>query len=253
MLLTRGRRDGVIAQEGGMSGQEGEFGLAPVDEAPNVPRVVEEAHEVLSAYAWQALAAGGAAVLAWLGTGMYGIWLSPLWLILALVLLLVVFLVPVTREPRLAREVIRRWDQLRVERALASSGVSSDPRFEVAESMADRIVRHPAVDERTRRATRSMVVRLHRLLDDLRRVSYLTQSQFADERVDVNRSVSDLQDLLDARVADILVQLAQLHRTVVLRDSASLDRVVTGVEDLVRELEAERDVERLLSNAEQGA
>jgi hypothetical protein len=95
-------------------------------------------------------------------------------------------------------------------------------------------------------------MRLHRLLDDLRRVSYLTQSQFADERVDVNRSVSDLQDLLDARVADILGQLAQLHRTVVLRDSASLDRVVTGVEDLVRELEAEREVERLLSNAEQG-
>jgi hypothetical protein len=236
-----------------MSGQEGEFGLAPIDEAPNVPRVVEEAHEVLSTYAWQVLAAAGVAVLAWLGAGMYGIWPSPLWLILALVLLMVVFLAPVTREPRLARDVIRRWDQLRVERALASSGVSSDPRFEVAESMADRIVRHPGVDERTRRATRSMVVRLHRLLDDLRRVSYLTQSQIADERVDVNRSVSDLQDLLDARVADILGQLAQLHRTVVLRDSASLDRVVTGVEDLVRELEAEREVERLLSNAEQGS
>jgi len=233
-----------------MSGDGREFELEPADEVRDSPRVVEEAHEVLAAYGWQLLGAGGVTLLAWLVTGLSGLWLSPLWLLSALVLILVVFFAPVTREPRLARDVIRRWDQLRVERALESSGISSDPRLEVAESMADRVMRHPSVDERTRLATGAMVWRLRRLLHDLGRVSYLTHTQFVDDRLDPSRSISDLQDLLDARVADILGRLAQLHRTVVLRDTASLERVVTGVEDLVRELEAEREVERLLSSAE---
>jgi hypothetical protein len=37
---------------------------------------------------------------------------------------------------------------------------------------------------------------------------------------------------------------------VVLRDTGSLERVVGAVEDLVLELEAEHEVERLLSSAE---
>ena len=40
--------------------------------------------------------------------------------------------------------------------------------------------------------------------------------------------------------------------TVVLRDTASIDRVLSDTEDLVRELEAEKEVERLLSSAEHG-
>lgn len=95
-----------------------------------------------------------------------------------------------------------------------------------------------------------MLRRLRRLLDDLRRTGYLADAQLLDDREERSRSVSDLQDLLDARVADVLGQLAQLHRTVVLRDTASMDRVVGAVEDLVHELEAEQEVERLLSSAE---
>lgn len=233
-----------------MSEEDRELGLEPIDEAQDLPRVVEEAHEVLSAYGWQLLGAGAAAVVVWVVVGMSAAWLPGEWLLLTLLGLVLVFLVPLTREPRLARDVLRRWDDLRVERALESSGLSTDPRLEVAESMADRIMRHPSVDDRTRGATRAMVLRLRRLLHDLRRVDHLTQTRVADERLGTSRSISDLQDILDARAGDILGRLAQLHRTVVLRDSASLDRVVTAVEDLARELEAEREVERLLSRAE---
>lgn len=233
-----------------MTDEDRELGLEPIDEAQDLPRVVEEAHEVLSAYGWQIVGTGAVAVLAWVVVGVSGAWLPVEWLLVALVALLLVFLVPLTREPRLARDVLRRWDDLRVERALESSGLSTDPRLEVAESMADRIMRHPSVDDRTRSATRAMVLRLRRLLHDLRRVGHLTRTQLADERLEASRSISDLQDQLDARVGDILGRLAQLHRTVVLRDSASLDRVLTAIEDLAREMEAEREVERLLSRAE---
>lgn len=228
-----------------------ELGLEPIDETQDLPRVVEEAHEVLSAYGWQILGLSAGTAGLWGALMLFEVFVPIQWLLLVLVALLALYYFPVSREPRLAKDVIRRWDHLRVDRALESSGLSTDPRLEVAESMAHRIMRHPTVDERTRSATRAMILRLRRLLHDLRRVEHLTTTQLADHRRGSDRSISDLQDILDARAGDILAQLAQLHRTVVLRDSASLDRVVTAVEDLARELEAEREVERLLSRAEQ--
>ena len=227
-----------------------EIGLDP-EGGPDLPRVVEEAHEVLGTHHLLLTGTGVAALAGWAGVRYFGPDISPLWLVLALAVLLFLAFVPVTREPRLAKDVLRRWDSLRVDRALASSGVSSDPRLDVAESMADRILRHPSASDRVRSATMAMIKRLRRLLDDLRRTTYLAKAHQRDDRDELGRSISDLQDLLDARVADVLSQLAQLHRTVVLRDTESLERVVGAVEDLTRELEAEQEVERLLSNAEQ--
>lgn len=220
------------------------------DELPDRPRVVDEASEILSGYGWQ-LAAGAAGVTAaWGAAAFFGAPLPLLWLVLALSLLLLLYLAPVTREPRLARDVLRRWDQQRIERALDSAGASGDPRMEVAESMAERVVRHPNVDQRARDAATALVRRLRRLLSDLRRVEYLSQARVAMDREQGARSISDLQDMLDARVAEILGQLAALHRVVVLREAASLERVVTDVEELVYALEAEQEVERLLQDAE---
>lgn len=228
-----------------------ELGLEPVDEAQDLPRVVEEAHEVLHSYGWQVFGLGTFASGVWGALVLLEVFVPLQWLLLVLFALLGLYYFPVSREPRLAKDVLRRWDDLRVERALESSGLTSDPRLEVAESMAHRIMRHPGVDDRTRKVTRTMVVRLRRLLHDLRRLDHLTETQIADRRRDASRSISDLQDLLDARAGDVLGQLAQLHRTVVLRDSSALDGAVSALEDLARELEAEREVERLLSRAEQ--
>ena len=232
-----------------MREETGEYGLDHGEDR-DLPRVVEEAHEVLATYHLQLGGAAAVVCLAGLAADFMGATLPLTWMVAALAGLLLLVMAPMTREPRLAKDVLRRWDALRVDRALASSGVSTDPRLEVAESMVDRIVRHPASDERVRSATSATLRRLRRLLDDLQRTRYLARAQLADERHELSRSVSDLQDLLDARVADVLAQLAQLHRTVVLRDTASLERVVGAVEDLVLELEAEHEVERLLSSAE---
>jgi len=96
------------------------------------------------------------------------------------------------------------------------------------------------------------VRRLQRLLQVLRRVEYLAQARVTMDRSADSRSISDLQDLLDARIAEVLGQLAALHHTVVLRDERALAQAVSDVEELVRELEAEREVERLLASAERG-
>lgn len=226
-----------------------EFGLEG-EEAVDRPRVVDEAHEVLQVYHLQMGGSAMVAVVAWVGALLSGTVLPVSWLAAALAIIVLLVLSPVTREPRLARDVLRRWDELRVERALASSGVTDDPRYEVAEAMADRIVRHPSSDERVRAAAAAMLRRLRRLLDDLGRTNYLAQSRLSADRAESSRSISDLQDLLDARAAEVLARLAGLHRTVVLRDTTSLDGVLQAVEDLAHELEAEQVVEQLLSDAE---
>ena len=91
--------------------------------------------------------------------------------------------------------------------------------------------------------------RLQILLADLRRIEWLVQSTSMD-RTGAQRSFSDLQDVLDARAANVVAQLAELHRTVVLRDAAAIQRAVASVRDLLDSLEAEDEVERFLLEAE---
>jgi len=226
------------------------FAVVPGEDPPVRPRVVDEADEVLAVYGWQLTGIGAASILAWAAASYFELSLSPFWVVGVILILLMLYAVPLTREPRLAKDVLRRWDNLRVERALESSGVYDDPRLEVAEAMADRVIRHPSVDTRTRNATRAMIAKLKLILRDLKRVSYLAEAKTALDEGRATRSISDLHDLLDARAAEILGQIAELHRTVVLRDAVSLERAVGNVEDLLLEMEAEREVERLLTEAE---
>lgn len=233
-----------------MGEHEGGY-LALPDETPERPRVVEEADEILTTYSWQLGGVGSLATVAWVASVWTGAPLPLAWLIAFLGVLALLYFSPVTREPKLAKEVLRRWDELRVQRALDSSGVSDDARLEVAEAMAHRIVRHPTVSTTVRQTAEALVARLQVLLTDLRRVEWLARTTSLEESRRM-RSVSDLQDVLDARAASIVAQLAELHRTVVLRDAAATDRAVASVRELLADLEAEDEVERLLADAERG-
>jgi hypothetical protein len=229
--------------------ESGHLGLPA--ELPDRPRVVDEAEEVLAAYGWQVGTAAALATVVWIGSVWIGTPLPLLALVAVLVVLVILYRAPVTRAPKLAREVLRRWDELRVQRALESSGASDDPRLEVADAMARRIVRHPTVSPTVRQTADALVDRLRLLLSDLRRIEWLARTTSFQESRGM-RSISDLQDVLDARAASILAQLAELHRTVVLRDAAATERAVASVRELLATLEAEDEVERLLADAERG-
>jgi len=223
--------------------------MEPEEYVSDQPAVVEEAHEVLAAYGRHLLLTGGGAVALFAWSNFVGVSIPWLALALTLALLGILYMAPVTREPKLAREVLWRWDRLRVDRALHASGVG-DPRLEVAESMAERVLRHPSASERVRQSARHLVRRLRVLLRDLDRVNWLNESRASFPGGSDTRSISDLQDMLDARVADIIHRIAELHSTVIMRDMASLERVTAEAEELLLDLEAEREVERLISAAE---
>jgi hypothetical protein len=221
------------------------------DEMPDRPRVVHEAHEVLGTYGWQLGATAALATVVWIASVWLSVPIPVIALVAFLLVLVILYRAPVTRAPKLAREVLRRWDELRVQRALESAGASDDPRLEVADAMARRIVRHPTVSPMVRQTAEALVQRLRVLLSDLRRIEWLSRTtSFGEGRS--GRSISDLQDVLDARVASILAQLAELHRTVVLRDAVATERAVASVRELLATLEAEDEVERLLADAERG-
>lgn len=219
------------------------------EEPPNRPRVVDEAEEVLTSYGWQLGGTGAVTLAAWSLAVWVGEPIQLVWLLAVLGVLAFLYLMPVARAPRLAREVLRRWDELRVQRALESGGISDDPRLEVADAMVQRIVRHPTVPVSVRQTAEALVSRLQTLLTDLRRVEWLarTTSISGSPRI---ASVSDLESVLDTRVASILAQLAELHRTVVLRDAEAIERAAGNVRQLLMDLEAEEEVERLLADAE---
>lgn len=215
------------------------------------PRVVEEAEEVLDAYGLRLAAAGVVGGVAWSVAATFLPGLVPIpWLVGFFALLAALFFFPVTREPRLARDVLRRWDDLRVDKALEDGGLQSDPRLLVAESMAERVLRHPTVEDRVRVTVRELIRRIRILLRDLRRVDWLGQTRSIQNERSRARSIADLHDILDARIASILGTLAEIHRTVVLHDAIALDRAMEGVEELLRTLEAEREVDRLLAQAD---
>lgn len=230
--------------------ESGQHEVTLPDPPSDRPRVVEEADEVLTVFGWQLGGTGAAAGLVWGGAAWMGTPLPLAWLGVVLVALVLLYFSPVTREPKLAREVLRRWDELRVQRALETSGASSDPRLEVAESMAYRILQHPAVGANVRQTTEALVRQLRLVLADLRRVEWLGQTNAMDQSRR-GRPISDLQDVLDARAAGIVAQLAELHRTVVLRDADATRRVMGTVQALLAELEAEEEVERFLADTEE--
>lgn len=232
-------------------GEEERGYLELPDEPPDRPRVVDEADEVLAGYGRQLGGTAALATVAWIASVWMGMSISVIPLLVVLLVLFFLYRAPVTREPKLAREVLRRWDELRVQRALESSGASDDARLEVADAMARRIVRHPTVSPMVRQTAEALVARLRLLLSDLRRIEWLGRTTPFEESGGL-RSVSDLQDVLDARVASILAQLAELHRTVVLRDAAATERAMASVRELLATLEAEDEVERLLADAERG-
>ena len=86
------------------------FAVVPGEDPPVRPRVVDEADEVLSTYGWQLTGVGAASILLWgAATGYFGLNLSPFWVVGVILILLMLYAVPVTREPRLARDVLKRW------------------------------------------------------------------------------------------------------------------------------------------------
>ncbi len=180
-----------------------------------------------------------------------GVMLPLSWLFLFLAGLLAMYFVPLARSPRLARAILKRWDELRVEHALEGAGASVHPQVQVGTEMAGRIVRHPSADRDSRESAARLLHALRVTSRDRRTVELMRQARVAGAtRSDRSeRSLSDVLDFLDAREGELLTALERLHRAVLQRDSAAVALLRSEADQVLERLAAEADVERLLADA----
>ena len=169
------------------------------------------------------------------------------WWALFLLGLVLYFFFPQTRDARRAREILRRWDEAEVRGLLESSGSTSDPRLKTAQNMVARITQHPDTDEATRRVAEDVFRHLVTTTRDQRLVEVAMQAR-TDSSLDdsSSRSLSDVLDHLEGRAAKLLGALAEMHGAVVGRDGAEAARVLRGAADVLAQLDAVNEVERLL-------
>jgi hypothetical protein len=212
------------------------------------PPPVEEAEKALRRWGLGLAGTGAAGTVAyWLALLQLEVYFPLQWWIIFLVALVGLFFFPPNRGPRFSREILRRWDDLQIQRALENGGASPDPKVRVAEQMARRVTGHPSADPSVRRVATDLLEAIRRTAQDRRTIQLLQRSGAWDANDDTpERTLSDVLDYISSREGELLASLERLHRAVVQRDAAAAQEVGTEAQGLLAQLEAEEEVERLL-------
>ena len=215
------------------------------------PRAVVDAEGAIRRRALMLVGAGvGVSTAYWVSAFAAGVLLAPMsWWAIFLVGLVAYFFYPQDRGGRRAREILEHWDHIQVQSALEISGASTDPRLQVAETMASRILQHPESRPNVDHVVASLLERLRQGARDQRIIEVMSGAK--DDwppNLPGPRSLSDLQDYLEARTGRLLGTLADVHAAVVRRDSDAVSGVLAEATEVLAELEAAIEVERLLSD-----
>ncbi len=226
--------------------------LSPPDESEKPDAVDEAEHSVR--HLGFALAGTGVlgSALWWLHVLGMGFPLIPLsWLGIFLVALVLFFFFPQTRKARLARDILRHWDDVQIRGLLEASGASTDPRLQAADRMGRRIARHPGATEEMRQIAADLLSALRQTTRDQRLVEVMLDARRASGDAADTASLADAQDYVEARAGRLLGALADLHSGVVKRDAKEVSTVLTEAAEILAELGALEEVDRLLANGDE--
>jgi hypothetical protein len=212
------------------------------------PDAVEEAERAIKRWGLTLAGTGAAGTTAyWVALLELGVFLPIQWWLVFLVSLVALFFFPPNRGPRNARELLRRWDDLKIQNTLEEGGASPDPKVRVAEEMTRRIVGHPQSDPAVRQVASELLASIRRTAQDRRTIRLLQQSGAWSDAGMHERTLSDVLDFVSGREGELLASLEKLHRAVVRRDSSAAEELSLEARDLLTQLEAEEEVERLLN------
>jgi hypothetical protein len=222
--------------------------LTPLDEAEK-PEAVTEAERTLRRLALRLTETGVGAVALWFLSAIFLDLFVPMsWLGIFLVGLVLFFFFPPTRNARLARDILRQWDEVRVRGMLEAGGATVDPRLEAAEKMGKRIEHHPGATAEMRRLAADLVAALRQTARDERLVELALDAQGKADRGSASgASLRDSLEYLEVRAGNLLGALADLHSAVIRRDAGQVARVLDEATGILAELDALAQVERLLT------
>jgi hypothetical protein len=247
-VSQQGESDSTSAEVTTMARDDDALVPAERGEPGEKPVPVEEAERALRR--WGAGLAGTGAVGSaayWFALLQLEVFFPLQWWITFLVALVALFFFPPNRGPRFSREILRRWDDLQIERALEEGGASPAPEVRVAEQMARRVTGHPSVDGPVAQVAADLLRAIRRTAQDRRTIQLLQRSGAWEARdAPRERTLSDVLDYIVGREGELLASLEGLHRAVVRRDAAAAREVGSQAQDLLARLEAEEEVEKLL-------
>ncbi|NNM05283.1 MAG: hypothetical protein HKO65_09285 [Gemmatimonadetes bacterium] len=218
-----------------------------VEPSGEKPDAVKEAEKALQRWGLGLAGTGAAGSLAyWLALLQFDLFFPIQWWFFFLVSLVLLFFFPPNRGARNSRELLRRWDDLKIQQTLEDGGASPDPTVRVAEEMARRVAGHPHADPTVRQVASDLLISIRRTAQDRRTIRLLQQSGAWNREDARERTLSDVLDYVSGREGELLGSLEKLHRAVVKRDGSAAEDLSAEARRLLAQLEAEEEVDRLL-------
>lgn len=233
----------------GPVGADERKGIGRAPDEVDKPSPVADAEERIRVWGIGLGTAGAVgSALYWFTAMQTGYLFVPLsWWLLFLIGLVALFFFPPVRGPRVAREILERWDELAVDAAMEAAGSPTGPGQRVASEMAARILHHPRADAAVKDVVRRLLEAVRRVGRDRRTVELVQQARAAGLLTRPGeRSWSDLLDFVSAREGELISSLERLHRAVVQRELGEVADLRVDAENVLARVEAEVEVDRML-------
>lgn len=212
---------------------------------PPAPAVVEEARASLARFRKIMFRTGGvfgaALAAATLATEPISWCLSAA----SLGIVSLAYRFPPTRRIRRARAVMRGWESMELLQARPDTPSGSDPRLAAADAVIARLAEHAGADRRPVAFGQEVRQQLARVLDDRRAVEQLRDALSPAE---AEARLAPLRTQVDDRIDRLMAALAEVYEALLAQDDATLGTVLARGEDLLRQVRARQEVERLLES-----
>lgn len=212
--------------------------------APPPPKVVEEAAAVVARFRKIMFRTGGvfgaALTVATLATEPISWCLSAA----SLGLVSLAYRFPPSRRIRRARTVVRGWESMELLQARPDGPSESDPRLAAADAVIARLAEHAGADRRPVVFGQEVRQQLARVLEDRRAVEQLRDALSPAE---AEARLAPLRAQVDERIDRLMAALAEVYEALLAQDDATLGTVLARGEDLLHQVRARQEVERLLA------
>lgn len=223
----------------------------PAQGAPPPAQAVQEAAAVLARFRKIMLRTGGGLGLVFVGASMATEPITWCLSLLGLGTVALAYRFPLTGRVRRARAVMREWESggelpaPRVGSPAADPGAAAaDPRLAAADTVIARLAEH-AADPRAVAFGQEVRQQLVRVLGDARAVEQL---RGALSPAEAEARLGALRAQVDERIDRLMAALTEVYQAVLAHDDATLGAVLERGEDVLRQLSARQEVERLLGS-----
>ena len=217
----------------------------PLTQTAPPAQAVQEASAVLARFRKIMLRTGGGLGLVFVGASMATEPITWCLSLLGLGTVALTYRFPLSGRVRRARAVVREWESRGMLQAPPTGSFDTDPRLTAADAVIARLAEHAGADRRAVAFAQEVGQQLARVLGDARAVEQL---RGALSPAEAEARLGPLRAHVDERIDRLMGAVADVYQAVLAHDDATLNAVLERGEDVLRQLSARQEVERLLGS-----